>query len=74
MKLLDALNQSNCGIAECYSPLMKNILVARAHGPKGPFGYKDARVISSCTDPTVVRRLRINEIENTYWVPWDSTL
>lgn len=73
MKVLEAINESNSAIAEDFSPLRKQIVVAMGWGPRDMAGkFRDARIIESCTDPTVVRRLRLHEMESSYWVPWNS--
>lgn len=68
MKLMDALAKSNCGIATCSSQKLKNTVVAMR------YGTDSVRVIKGCTDPTVVRRVRIHEMKSDDWVPWDSQL
>ncbi len=65
MELHKALERSNCGIAEWFSPRAKKILVAMKIGA-------EVRIIESATDPTVVRRLRVNELESKDWCPWDA--
>lgn len=64
MDLGMAIMQSDCGVAERLTP-RNSIICVMANG-------KNLRVIKSFTDPTVVRKLRPNELESKDWYPVNS--
>ncbi len=56
-----AIAASDCGMAERLNP--RNSLLYAKRTAAG------LRIVKSYTDPTVVRRLRVNELVSTDWFP-----
>lgn len=63
MTIQEAIRRSDCDMAERRSPRT----IAR---PIAMFlGMGKVRIIKSFTDPTVVRKLRVNELDSDDWFP-----
>jgi hypothetical protein len=63
MKIEKAIAESDCKMAEFFSPRAQHIWVAMETRPG------EIRIVKDVTDPTVVRRLRLNEADSGDWVP-----
>jgi hypothetical protein len=65
MELVDAILKSKSGQAEKKNLRTGKITIVRACG----YGIGSLRVISSYTDPTVVRKLTQKELDSPNWEP-----
>jgi hypothetical protein len=61
--IAEAIRMSDCDMAERRSERTVNRPIAMF------LGMGKVRIIKSFTDPTVVRKLRLNELDSTDWHP-----